>query len=102
MNEDRLLTPCVYLIGAGPGDPELLTLKGLRCLQEAECVVYDALVNTDLLQHAVPGAEWICVGKRAGSSTISQEDINVLLVEKAREGKVVARLKGGDPFIFGR
>jgi uroporphyrinogen III methyltransferase/synthase len=95
-------TPCVYLIGAGPGDPELLTLKGLRCLQEAECVVYDSLVNTDLLQHALPGAEWICVGKRGGSHTISQEDINALLIEKARAGKVVARLKGGDPFIFGR
>jgi uroporphyrinogen III methyltransferase/synthase len=102
MNEDRPLTPCVYLIGAGPGDPELLTLKGLRCLQEAECVVYDSLVNTDLLQHAPPGAEWICVRKRGGNHTITQEDINALLIEKARAGKVVARLKGGDPFIFGR
>ncbi len=64
--------------------------------------MYDSLVNTDLLQHALPGAEWICVGKRGGSHTISQEDINALLIEKARAGKVVARLKGGDPFIFGR
>jgi len=102
MNPQVPLTPRVYLIGAGPGDPELLTLKGLRCLQEAECVVYDSLVNTDLLQHAILGAEWICVGKRGGSHTISQEDINALLIEKARAGKVVARLKGGDPFIFGR
>ena len=102
MNPQPPLTPCVYLIGAGPGDPELLTLKGLRCLQEAECVVYDSLVNTDILQHALPGAEWICVGKRGGSHTISQDDINTLLIEKARAGKVVARLKGGDPFIFGR
>jgi uroporphyrinogen III methyltransferase / synthase len=97
-----LLTARVYLVGAGPGDPELLTLKGLRCLQAAECVVYDALVNTDLLQHALPGAEWICVGKRGGSPAIPQEDINALLVARARAGKVVARLKGGDPFIFGR
>jgi len=96
------LTSRVYLIGAGPGDPELLTLKGLRCLQDADCIVYDSLVNTDLLQHALPGAEWICVGKRGGSHTISQEDINALLIEKAQAGKVVARLKGGDPFIFGR
>jgi uroporphyrinogen III methyltransferase / synthase len=102
MNPQPPLTPRVYLIGAGPGDPELLTLKGLRCLQAAECVVYDSLVNSDLLQHALPGAEWICVGKRGGSHTISQEDINALLIEKARAGKVVARLKGGDPFIFGR
>lgn len=102
MNSDQPVTACVYLIGAGPGDPELLTLKGLRCLQEAECVVYDSLVNTDLLQYALPGAEWTCVGKRGGSHTISQEGINALLIEKARAGKVVARLKGGDPFIFGR
>ena len=102
MSANHSLAPRVYLIGAGPGDPELLTLKGLRCLQEAECVVYDSLVNTDLLQHALPGAEWICVGKRGGSHTISQEDINALLIEKSRAGKVVARLKGGDPFIFGR
>jgi len=102
MTQDYSRTTRVYLIGAGPGDPELLTLKGLRCLQEAACVVYDALVNTDLLQHALPGAEWICVGKRGGSHSISQEEINALLIEKAKTGKVVARLKGGDPFIFGR
>ena len=102
MSPNHPLTPRVYLIGAGPGDPELLTLKGLRCLHEAECVVYDSLVNTDLLQHALPGAEWICVGKRGGSHTISQDDINSLLIEKAQAGKVVARLKGGDPFVFGR
>jgi len=102
MSANHSLSSRVYLIGAGPGDPELLTLKGLRCLQEAECVVYDSLVNTDLLQHALPGAEWICVGKRGGSHTISQDDINALLIEKAKAGKVVARLKGGDPFVFGR
>jgi uroporphyrinogen III methyltransferase/synthase len=102
MNRHQSLIPRVYLIGAGPGDPELLTLKGLRCLQEAECVVYDFLVNADLLQHVLPGAECICVGKRGGSHTISQEQINALLIEKSRAGKIVARLKGGDPFIFGR
>jgi uroporphyrinogen III methyltransferase/synthase len=97
---DRL--PRVYLIGAGPGDPELLTLKGMRCLQVADCIVYDSLVNTDLLQHAPAGAELIWVGKRGGDKSVSQEEINALLVEKANSGKVVARLKGGDPFVFGR
>ncbi|MFN8006238.1 MAG: uroporphyrinogen-III C-methyltransferase [Terriglobia bacterium] len=92
----------VYLIGAGPGDPELLTLRGLRCLQAATCVVYDALVNSDLLQHAAPQTELICVGKRKGQQPYSQEAINQLLIQKAKEGKVVARLKGGDPFVFGR
>jgi uroporphyrinogen III methyltransferase/synthase len=94
--------PRVYLIGAGPGDPELLTLKGMRCLQAADCIVYDSLVNTDLLQHAPTGAELIGVGKRSGDKSVSQEEINALLVEKANSGKVVARLKGGDPFVFGR
>ncbi|MCI0622246.1 MAG: uroporphyrinogen-III C-methyltransferase [Acidobacteria bacterium] len=102
MSSDPPLTPCVYLIGAGPGDPELMTLKGLRCLQAAGCVVYDSLVNTDLLQHAPADSELIYAGKRGGSRTVSQEEINALLIDKARSGKVVARLKGGDPFIFGR
>ncbi len=92
----------VYLIGAGPGDPELLTLKGLRCLQVANCVIYDSLVNIDLLQHVRPDAELIYVGKRKGHQSISQDEINQLLVQKAKEGKTVARLKGGDPFVFGR
>jgi uroporphyrinogen III methyltransferase/synthase len=94
--------PRVYLIGAGPGDPELLTLKGRRCLQMANCVVYDALVSTELIQHAPVGSEFIFVGKRGGTKNISQEEINSLLIEKAKAGKIVARLKGGDPFIFGR
>ena len=92
----------VYLIGAGPGDPDLITLKGLRCLQTADCVIYDYLVNADLLQHARDDAELIYVGKKGGHKNISQEEINALIVEKARAGKIVARLKGGDPFIFGR
>ena len=92
----------VFLIGAGPGDPGLLTVKGKRCLEEADVVVYDALANPRLLQHAKPGAELIYVGKRAGQHTLPQEEIGRLLVERAKAGKVVARLKGGDPFIFGR
>ncbi len=79
-----------------------MTLKGLHCLQAAGCVIYDSLVNTDLLEHANDGAELVFVGKRGGSQSISQEEINALIIEKARSGKVVARLKGGDPFIFGR
>src|SRR5574342_699360 len=85
-----------------PGDPGLLTLKGKRCLEEADVVVYDALANPRLLQHAGPDAELIYVGKRSSQHTLPQEEIGRLLVERAEAGKVVARLKGGDPFIFGR
>jgi uroporphyrinogen III methyltransferase/synthase len=92
----------VYLIGAGPGDPELITVKGLHCLQRADCVIHDYLVNAELLDHAPPTAERINVGKKGGQSHIPQEQINALIVEKVRAGKHVARLKGGDPFIFGR
>lgn len=92
----------VYLIGAGPGDPGLFTLKGKRCLEEADVVVYDYLANPRLLRFAKPGAELAYVGKQAGRHTLPQEEIGRLLVARAREGKVVARLKGGDPFIFGR
>jgi uroporphyrinogen III methyltransferase/synthase len=92
----------VYLIGAGPGDPGLLTLKGKRCLEEADIVVYDYLANPRLLQFAKPAAERMYVGKQAGKHTLPQAEIGALLVARAREGKVVARLKGGDPFIFGR
>lgn len=92
----------VYIIGAGPGDPGLITLKGLKCIEEADCIVYDYLANERLLNHAKEGAKVIYVGKRGGAHTLPQERINELLVKKAREGKVVARLKGGDPFIFGR
>ena len=92
----------VYLIGAGPGDPGLFTLKGKRCLEEADVVVYDYLANPRLLRYAKPDAEVIYVGKQAGKHTLPQEEIGRLLVERARQGKVIARLKGGDPFIFGR
>jgi uroporphyrinogen III methyltransferase/synthase len=93
---------CVYLVGAGAGDPGLLTLRGRDLLARADVVVYDYFVSPRLLQHAPARAERIYVGKRAGARTFSQEEINRLLVERARSGAVVVRLKGGDPFVFGR
>lgn len=92
----------VYLIGAGPGDPGLLTLRGKAALVAADVVVYDYLAAPELLEHARPDAERIYVGKKAGAHALSQDGINHLLVELARQGKCVARLKGGDPYIFGR
>lgn len=92
----------VYLIGAGPGDPGLLTLKGASCLSQAEVVIYDRLVCSRLLSLAPEGAERIFAGKSAEGNTMSQEQINALLVEKGRAGRLVVRLKGGDPFVFGR
>ena len=92
----------VSLIGAGPGDPGLLTLAGVEALATADVVVYDYLANPALLAHARPEAEQIYVGKKAGAHTLSQEEINALLVERAQAGQRVARLKGGDPFVFGR
>ena len=92
----------VYLVGAGPGDPGLLTIKGLKCISRADVIVYDRLVHPAILTHARPDAELIYVGKASSAHTMSQDEINRLLVEKAREGKNVVRLKGGDPFVFGR
>lgn len=92
----------VYLVGAGPGDIGLLTLKGKAALERADAVIYDFLANEDLLRYAPSGCERICVGKRPGEKTLLQKEINELLIRKAAEGKVVVRLKGGDPFIFGR
>ncbi len=91
----------VYLVGAGPGMPDLITLRGVKCLQEADVVIYDFLA-ANLLQHVPVGTETIYVGKKEGKHTVHQEKINQMLVEKAREGHTVVRLKGGDPFIFGR
>lgn len=92
----------VYLIGAGPGDPKLLTLRGKECIQGADVLIYDYLANDQLLVHARADAEIIYAGKRRGNQAISQQQINDLMVDRGRRGLVVARLKGGDPFIFGR
>lgn len=92
----------VYLVGAGPGDPGLFTLKGKRILQSAEVIIYDRLVNEKILAFAPGNAELIYVGKESSHHSLPQEEINQLLVSKAAEGKRVIRLKGGDPFVFGR
>ena len=89
------------LVGAGPGDAELITLKGLRVLSKADVILYDALINTELLDYA-PQAEKFFVGKRKGCSAYSQNQIHELIVALAKEGKHVVRLKGGDSFVFGR
>ena len=92
----------VYLVGGGPGDPELLTLRAARLIREAEVIVHDHLVNPDILDLASSATERIYVGKEAGNHTLPQERIKLLLVRLAQQGKQVVRLKGGDPFIFGR
>ncbi|HPL63766.1 MAG TPA: uroporphyrinogen-III C-methyltransferase [Syntrophales bacterium] len=92
----------VYIIGAGPGDPGLITVRGVECLSRADVVIYDHLVCEDILRHARPEARRIYAGKKGGDHTLPQEEINRLLVEEAAQGRTVARLKGGDPFIFGR
>jgi len=92
----------VYLIGAGPGDPGLLTVKAKKCIESADVVVYDYLASPSLLKYAKKNAQVIYVGKKGGDHTLSQDKINMLLVEKAGQGLEVARLKGGDPFVFGR
>jgi uroporphyrinogen III methyltransferase/synthase len=95
-------TAKVYLVGAGPGDPGLITVKGRRCIESADIIIYDYLASPALLNHARQDAELIYVGKKGGDHTLSQNEINRLLVEKAQTGATVTRLKGGDPFIFGR
>ena len=92
----------VYLVGAGPGDPKLVTLKGVECLKRADIVIYDLLINDVLLEHCPPHADKIYGGKRPGEQRKRQGEINTLMIEGARAGKTVVRLKGGDPFIFGR
>jgi uroporphyrinogen III methyltransferase/synthase len=103
--KDRVYPPSagrVYLVGAGPGRPDLITVRGLELLKCADCVIYDKLANPALLNYARPDAELLAVPKRVGPESVRQEQINNLLVQKAREGKSVVRLKGGDPYIFGR
>ncbi|MFC1855518.1 uroporphyrinogen-III C-methyltransferase [Thermodesulfobacteriota bacterium] len=92
----------VYLVGAGPGDPRLITVMGLELIKKADVIVYDFLINKELLTNAKEGAELICAGKSHSYHTMEQEDINKLLAEKAKEADIVVRLKNGDPFVFGR
>ncbi len=92
----------VYLVGAGPGDPGLITVKGLRCIQEADVILYDRLVNKELLSYAKTDCDLIYCGKLPNYHFMKQETINSFLVKHAQKGKVVTRLKGGDPFVFGR
>lgn len=96
------MTGKVFLIGAGPGDPELLTVKSVRMLQDADVVVYDRLVSPEILSMAPAGAQMVPVGKSPDNHPVPQERINEILLEFARKGQIVARLKGGDPLIFGR
>lgn len=92
----------VYLVGAGPGDPELITVRGLSLLRQAEVVIYDRLVHPALLEEVPPTAERIYVGKTPGRHALPQEKIQALLIDRARRNRIVVRLKGGDPFVFGR
>jgi len=96
------MTGKVYLIGAGPGDPGLITVKGKACLEAADVVLYDRLIAPEILAYARADAEKIYVGKEAENHAYRQQEINQLLVQKALSGAIVARLKGGDPFVFGR
>src|SRR5215467_6754993 len=92
----------VYLVGAGRGDLGLVTLRAKECIENADVVVYDHLANPETLSWTRDDAEIVYVGKEPGETHLAQEQINALLIEKAREGKQVVRLKGGDPFVFGR
>src|SRR5579864_2147248 len=92
----------VYLVGAGPGDPGLLTIKGKQILESADCVIHDFLVNQDLLQWARPDAERLSVGRRGQTDRLRQDEITQLIITRAHAGKSVCRLKGGDPYVFGR
>ncbi|MBL3643863.1 uroporphyrinogen-III C-methyltransferase [Bacillus sp. RHFB] len=92
----------VYIVGAGPGDPDLITVKAIKFIAEADVILYDRLVNRELLSYGKPGAEYIYCGKAPGKHCVPQEGIHQLLISKSMERKTIVRLKGGDPFIFGR
>lgn len=102
MEETSISQGTVYLVGAGPGDPDLLTLRAARLIMQAQLIVHDGLVSEDILAMAGPKARLISVAKRRSRHTMVQDAINALLVAEARAGKQVVRLKGGDPFVFGR
>src|SRR3954469_25547926 len=91
-----------FLVGAGPGDLGLVTLRAKQCIEEADVIIYDYLCNPEMLRWVPENAELIFAGKKAGEHTLAQDEINALLVEKTGAGKRVVRLKGGDPFLFGR
>ena len=97
-----MITPLLSLVGAGPGDPDLITVKAIKCLRKAKVILYDALANEDLLQYASTGTVKKFVGKRYGCHALSQDEINRLILEYAFSHGRVVRLKGGDPFVFGR
>jgi uroporphyrinogen III methyltransferase/synthase len=101
-SKSRLSSGICFLVGSGPGDPGLLTIKGKACIEAADVLVYDYLCNPELLRHAKPGTQRIYVGKKARDHAMKQEDINALIVKLTQEGKTVTRLKGGDPVLFGR
>lgn len=92
----------VYIVGAGPGDPDLITVKGKKSIEEADVIYYDRLINKQLLEYAREDAELIYCGKKPNDHSIPQDSLNQLLVDHAKKGKIVTRLKGGDPFIYGR
>ena len=92
----------VYLTGAGPGDIELLTIKALRVIKEADCIIYDRLISKEILKYAKRCKEFIYVGKEDKKHILPQDEINKILIKKAKEYKIIVRLKGGDPFVFGR
>lgn len=98
----EIIEPKITLVGAGPGDPDLITIKGINAISEADVILYDALVNPELLKYAPIGSKKIYVGKREGQHTFTQQQINTLLVDYAITHGHVVRLKGGDPFVFGR
>ena len=99
---NQKITPKLTVVGAGPGDPELITLKAIKAIKDAKVILYDALVNEDLLQYASSNAELIFVGKRKGCYAYRQQQINELIVARAKSHGHIVRLKGGDPFVFGR